>query len=144
MNEPMLPVGYQKPKSSKKKYLIIALIAIVLVAFPVVLFTIIGGALVFGPKMTEEYGCAMSELNKNRKTVEMLGEPLEAGLFAFGNLSIKNQQRSVNFQTSVAGPKGTGTLSVNSFRNPIGSNFRMVLETDGKELVLHDDVYPCG
>jgi hypothetical protein len=136
------PIGMQGQKSRKGCWLgvIIGLSVIV----PIIVgLGIVGGALLMGNKNTEEYECAMSEVKKNNQVRDLLGEPMEAGWLAPGNFSIKNSERNIGFSTSLTGPKGSGTLYVKSFRNPIGSSFQMLLTIDGKDITLHNGTYPC-
>jgi len=135
------PIGMQK-KSRKGCWtgLIIGLFVVISLLGT---FGAVGGALLLGNKNTEEYQCAMEGINKHKEVLNLLGEPMEAGWIAPGNFSLKNSERTVHFQTSLTGPKGSGTLYVKSFRNPIGSSFQMLLEKDGQDIPLYNGTYPC-
>jgi hypothetical protein len=136
------PIGMQGQKSRKGCWIGVS-IALIVFSSIFGVFGIVGGALLMGNKNTKEYECAISEVRKNKQVIDLLGEPIETGWIAPGNLSIKDSQRVVNFSTSLTGPKGNGTLYVKSFRNPIGSSFQMLLTIDGKDITLHNGTYPC-
>ncbi len=100
--------------------------------------------LLFAPKFTEEYSCAMSELRKSSDAASLLGSPIEAGLFATGNFSMSTTGRKANFETSVFGPKGDGTVRARAFRDEnTGSNLKVTLETGGNQREIYNGVYPC-
>ncbi|NNE66978.1 MAG: hypothetical protein HKN33_10480 [Pyrinomonadaceae bacterium] len=130
-------------KSNKKLYIIIGLVILLpIILVSVITFAIIGGVLV-GSKSTYEYKCAIIEVKKNEKAIEMLGEPMEESFYILPNIEIKNSRREVNFSTSLSGPKGSGTLRVSSFRDPFRSDFMMQLEVDDDKEVLYKGRYPC-
>ncbi len=138
------PLGMHGNKKSRKAFWIIAIVVLTTLVSTLGTCGTVGGALLFGNKLTDEYKCAMAEVKKNKEVVKLLGEPLEAGLFAPGNYSRKNSQKNVSFQTSLTGSQGSGTLYVRSFSSPLGSNFQMSLVKDGTELTLYNGVYSCG
>ncbi|MDH3494467.1 MAG: cytochrome c oxidase assembly factor 1 family protein [Acidobacteriota bacterium] len=130
-------------KSNKKIYLIIGLVVIVPIILTVGLIVVIVGALLVGSKSTYEYKCAIAEVKKDQKAIEMLGEPIEEGFYLVPNIEINGPRREVNFFTPVSGPKGSGTLTVSSYRDAFRSDFLMQLEKDGETEVLHKGTYPC-
>lgn len=134
--------NFATPKSRQGFWLGVG-IALFVIITVIGTFGTIGGVILFGNKNTEEYKCAISEIKKNKEVLNLLGEPIEAGWFAPGDFSLKYSERTVSFITSINGSKGSAMLSVESFRNPIGSKFKMSLSKDGQEITLHNGTYPC-
>lgn len=130
-------------KSRKKMYILIGVIVLIPIVLTVGIVLAVFGAVFFGTKSVEEYKCAISEVQKNDKAIEMLGEPMKEGLFMVPNIEINGPRRYVNFSTSMTGPKKSGTLWVSSERTAFKSNFMMALEADGEKTVLYNGSYPC-
>lgn len=137
------PINLQANQKPRQGFWIVVVIALFVIITMIGIGGTIGGVLLFGNKNTEEYKCAMSEIKKNKEVLNLLGEPIEAGWFAPGDFSLKYSERIVKFTTSINGSKGSAMLSVESFRNPIGSKFKMSLSKDGQEITLHNGTYPC-
>lgn len=146
----MEPLGGQQPdpkrgKRSKTWVIAIILLVVILPIFLIaaIIAAVLGG-LYYGTKSTEEFKCAMSEIQKNKEAIKLLGEPIEDGFLVIPSIEISGPVRRVNFSVSVTGSKSSGTLNVNSFRDGFNSNFMMSLEGDGEEnLLLHKGSYPC-
>ncbi len=136
--------GQSAPRKSRKKMFILIGIAVLIpIILTVGIIIAVFGAIFFGTKSVEEYKCALAEVRKNDKAVEILGEPMEEGLFMVPNIEINGPRRYVNFSTSMTGPKNSGTLYVSSERNAFRSNFMMALEAEGEKTVLYTGSYPC-
>ena len=95
-------------------------------------------------KGTEAYACSLAEARRSPSVIAELGEPVEAGFFAWSHSY--SQQGSVTdaaFRTELAGPKGEGTLRVRWYSSPVGSSLHMELERDGRAQVVYDGAAPC-
>lgn len=132
-----------KKISKKKIYIIIGIAIIIPVVLTIGIIIAVVGALFIGTKSTAEYKCAMSEVGKNDKAIAVLGEKIEAGFYLVPNIEISGPRREVNFYTPVSGPKGSGTLTVSSYRDAFRSDFLMQLESGGDTEVLYKGKYPC-
>ncbi len=116
-------------------------IALVAVAAFIGLFVYIFG---FYVKSTDAYDCALTEARRNPAVIAGLGEPIEAGLFAWS--SSYSQEGSVtdaSFGTAVSGPKGKGWLSVRWYNSPVGSSMRLDFEKDGMTSMVYSGTIPC-
>lgn len=132
-------------KRSRKWIIAIILIAVLIPVIMIVgIFGLVFGGLYFGSKSTEEFKCAMTEINKNPEAIEVLGKPIEDGYLVLPNIEISGPTRRVNFSVPVTGSKSSGNLSVNSYRDGFRSDFLMMLKTDGKNIELHRGSFPCG
>lgn len=91
------------------KHLRLTLLLVALSAFGG-LFLLIFGVFV---KWTDAYSCSLAEARRSPAVIAAIGEPIEAGFFAW--IYGYSQQGSVtdtSFRTTLAGPKGEGTLRV--------------------------------
>lgn len=103
-------------------------------------------ALIFGlaVKWTDAYSCSLAEARRSPLVVAELGEPVEAGLFAWMyGYSHEGSVTDTAFRTTLAGPKGEGTLRVQWYRSPLGSSLRMELEKDGLTRTVYGGAIPC-
>lgn len=124
------------------KALVIGIVPAFLIMFLVVgiLFFVFG----FAMKWTDTYACAVSEAKRNPIVIEQLGEPIETGFFAWSfSYSKKGSTEDAHFNTNLTGPKGTGTLYVDSYRSPVGSSLRMVMEKDGQDYNVYNGAFQC-
>ena len=95
-------------------------------------------------KGTEAYACALSEARRSPLSVEELGEPVEAGFFAWSRGYIREGSvTDTSFSTTLAGPKGEGTLRVSWYTSPVGSSLQMELEKDERTHPLYIGPVPC-
>jgi|GEM_PF-2484719 len=113
-----------------------------------VAFLLFGGFFlgIFGlsAKLTEAYSCSLSVARRSPVVVAELGEPVEPGFFAW--LYGYSQEGSVtdtSFRTSLAGPKGEGTMRVGWYRSPVGSSLWIELEKGGRKQVVYSGTIPC-
>ena len=118
--------------------MLIPLIIILVVYFTQTSFTVSDAA-----KSVEEYNCAMTEIRKNKKAIELLGEPMTDDSRVSPNIRISGAKRDVQFRVSMSGPKGTADLIVISFRDSFRSDFKMLLGKDDKGETLYKGTYPC-
>lgn len=103
-------------------------------------------ALIFGVgiKWTDAYACSLGEARRSPAVVAELGEPVEAGFFAWTyGYSQQGSVTDTSFRTTLAGPKGEGTLRVQWYRSPVGSSLRMELEKDGVTHSVYGGAIPC-
>lgn len=98
----------------------------------------------FYVKSTDAYACALTEARRNPAVIAELGEPIEPGIFAWS--SSYAQEGSVtdaSFSTSLAGPKGKGSLKVRWYNSPVGSSMRLDLEKDSQIMNVFSGTIPC-
>jgi hypothetical protein len=103
-------------------------------------------AFIFGqfPKWTDAYACSLEVARRSPAVVAELGEPVEAGLFAWSyGYSREGSVTDTSFHTNLAGPKGEGTLRVQWYSSPVGSSLRMELEKGGRTHLVYGGVIPC-
>jgi hypothetical protein len=113
-----------------------------------VLLLCFGGflAVIFGVaiKWTDVYACSLAEARRSPVVIAELGEPTEAGFFAWTyGYSQQGSVTDASFRTTLSGPKGEGTLRVQWYRSPLGSSLRMELEKDGKRQLVYSGAVPC-
>jgi hypothetical protein len=129
---------------AKKRTIIIIALAVI---FPIVLtvgiLAIVAFALLIGPKSTEEYTCAISQLKTNEQAVEMIGEKMEEGLYVIPSININGPVRNVTFSTPISGSNGSFTLVVTSYRDVFRSDFRMGIQKDDELVEIYEGSYPC-
>ena len=95
-------------------------------------------------KGTEAYACALSEARRSPSVIAELGEPVEAGFFAWSRGYIREGSvTDTSFSTALAGPKGGGTLRVRWYTSPVGSSLQMELEKDGRTQHIYGGPVPC-
>ncbi|NNE97691.1 MAG: hypothetical protein HKN25_01590 [Pyrinomonadaceae bacterium] len=135
----------QSGKRSRKWIIAIIIFAVfVPIVMTVGIFALVFGGLYFGSKSTEEFKCAMAEINKNKEATELLGKPIEDGYLVMPNIQVSGPMRRVNFSVPVSGPKGSATLQVISYRDGFNSNFQMSLRGEGEmNRLLHRGKFPC-
>jgi Cytochrome oxidase complex assembly protein 1 len=104
-------------------------------------FVVIFGVAV---KWTEAYDCSVAEARRSPAVVAELGEPVEAGFFAWTHsYSREGSVTDTAFRTSLSGPKGEGTLRVQWYNSPVGSSLRMELEKEGRKQLVYSGPIPC-
>lgn len=95
-------------------------------------------------KLTDAYACSLGVARRSPAVVEELGEPVEAGFFAWiYGYSQANSVTDTAFRTSLSGPKGGGTLRAKWYRSPVGSSLYIELEKGGRKRVVYSGVIPC-
>lgn len=67
-------------------------------------------------KGSDVYQGALTAVQTNSELINTLGEPIEAGFFPSGSISIENSTGEANFSIPISGPKGKGTLYVAATR----------------------------
>lgn len=130
--------------STKKIILIVVILTLIPIIITAVIFAAVIGGLYFGTKNTEEFTCAMTEINKNEKAVEALGKPIVDGYLILPNIEISGSRREVQFSVPVSGSKSSGTLNVTSYRDNFRSDFLAYIETDSEKIEIHRGNYPCS
>ena len=115
----------------------------------ILLFVVIVGLVsflifIFGVmiKWTNAYACSLEEARRSPVVIAELGEPIEAGLFAWGHWE-KGTVTQAGFRTTIEGPKGKGTLRVQLYSSPIGSSLQMELEKDGRTQQVYGGPTQC-
>jgi Cytochrome oxidase complex assembly protein 1 len=93
-------------------------------------------------KWTNAYACTLAEARRSPVVIAELGEPIEAGFFAWGNWE-KGTVTEAFYRTTLAGPKGKGTLRVQLYSAPIGSSLRMYLDKDGRTQQVYGGPTQC-
>jgi outer membrane usher protein FimD/PapC len=95
-------------------------------------------------KGTNAYACSLGEARRSPVVITALGEPLEAGFFAWSsNYSQEGSVTDASFRTALEGPKGKGTLRVRWYNSPVGSSLHMELEKDGQTRAVYGGTIPC-
>ena len=123
-----------------RRPLLLLAVAVVLLPF-VGLFVYIFGLHIKG---TDAYACSLAEARRSPLVVAQLGEPIEAGFFAWTRgYSREMSVTDASFSTTLTGPKGSGTLRTRWYSSPIGSSLRLELEKDGQTHVVYSGVIPC-
>jgi hypothetical protein len=115
--------------------------ALVAVLFFGSFFLIIFG---FSIKWSDPYSCALTEARRSTAVEAELGQPVEAGFFAW--LYYYSKEGSITdtaFRTKLTGPKGEGTLRVHWYASPVGSSVLIELEKDGRTVEVFKGPVPC-
>jgi hypothetical protein len=114
----------------------LALFAIV----PLILLCVFG----FAIKTTPEYECALDMAGRSAQVVEITGEPLTPGLFAWTSyFESGGGLRQGRFSTSLSGPYGKGRLQAEFYRTPIGATLGIWFKTSAGETEVYNGEYPC-
>jgi hypothetical protein len=137
MNEYSTPSPFSNAlRGCRRRLVSFALFAIV----PLILLYVFG----FSIKTSEEYACALDTAESSAQVVEITGEPLTPGLFAWTSyFESGGGLRQGSFSTSLSGPRGKGTLHVEFYRSPIGATLGIWFKTGGEESEIYNGVYPC-
>lgn len=122
-------------------------LAVVIVPTFLIMF-LVGGILFYvfalSMKRTDVYDCSISHARRNPIVIEQLGEPIETGFFAWTfSYSREGSTEDAHFNTNLTGPKGTGTLYVDSYKSPVGSSLRIVMEKDSQEYNVYNGTFQC-
>lgn len=116
-------------------------VALTIIAAVAGFFTVIFGIAV---KWTDAYACSMAAAGKSPVVIAELGEPLDAGFFAWSFSYIREGSTTdAYYSTALSGPKGNGTLRVQFYRSPVGSALNMNLEKDGLTQSVHRGPVVC-
>ena len=116
------------------------IVLVAVVAF-VGLFVYIFG---FYVKGTDAYECALTEARRNPAVIAELGEPIEAGTFAWTpSYAQEGSVTDASFSTTLSGPKGKGWLSVRWYNSPVGSSMRLDFEKGGMTSTVYGGTIPC-
>jgi hypothetical protein len=73
-----------------------------------VIVTIAFGAI----KSSDVYKDSVHRATADARVIELLGDPIEPGLLAGGNINIQNDTGNANLAIPLSGPKGSATLRV--------------------------------
>lgn len=85
----------------------------------VLLVTLIGGAIVLGfnmMKRADAYQMAMERLRATPAVVEKLGQPIEEGWYASGQIHISGPDGTASLEFPVHGPSGSASVYVRATR----------------------------
>ena len=95
-------------------------------------------------KGTDAYACSLAEARRSPLVAAQLGEPVEAGFFAWTRgYSHEMSVTDAAFSTTLTGPKGSGTLRTRWYDSPVGSLLRLELEKGGRTHVVYNGTIPC-
>ena len=98
----------------------------------------------FYVKGTDAYACSLEVARRSPEVVAEIGEPMEAGLFAWiSNYQSEGSVTDASFRTTLEGPKGKGGLKVRWYSSPVGSALRMELEKGGRRRIVYEGTIPC-
>lgn len=96
-------------------------------------------------KTTDEYDCIMRTVERHPEVVEALGEPIEAGFFAWSpSFESAGQVRQGYFITRVSGPRGRGKIKADFYRAPVGATMEIRFKVGGRETTLYSGSYACS
>ena len=116
------------------------LLLLLILGFPGLFVYVFG----FYVKGTAAYACSLAEARRSPVVIAQLGEPVEAGLFAWtSGYSQEGSVTDASFRTSLTGPKGSGTLRTRWYVSPVGSSMRLELEKDGQTHAVYGGAVPC-
>ena len=88
-------------------------------------------------KSSDAYELAMRKLRSSPGAIELLGEPIDDGLFPMGSIETTGASGFADLSISVAGPKASGTLYLVAHkRMKRWTPELLVLEVDGEEVDL--------
>jgi len=73
-----------------------------------VILTIVFGAM----KSSDVYKDSVSRATADVRVKDLLGEPIEPGLFVTGNINVNNNSGEADLSIPLSGPKGSATLHV--------------------------------
>ena len=114
----------------------LALFAIV----PLLLLYIFG----FSIKTSEEYACVLDTAERSAQVIEITGEPVTPGLFAWTSyFESGGGERQGQFSTSLSGPRGKGRLQAQFYRTPVGATLGIWVKAGGEESEVYNGAYPC-
>lgn len=113
-----------------------------------VLLLAFGGLFLFifglSVKWTDVYACSLAEARRTPAVIAALGEPIEAGFFAWiYGYSQEGSVTNAAFRTTLAGPKGEGTLRVQWYSSPVGSSLLMELDQNGQTSRVYSGPVTC-
>ena len=86
----------------------------------------------------------MSQINQNQEAIEILGKPIVDGYLVMPNIEISGPRREVNISVPVSGPKSSGTMTVNSYRDSFRSLYLVQLDAGDKQVQVYRGTFPCG
>lgn len=96
-------------------------------------------------KTTDEYDCVMRTVEEQPEVADALGEPIEAGFFAWSPFfESGGHVRQGYFSTRVSGPRGHGRIKADFYRAPVGATLEIRFEVDGRETTLYSGDYACS
>lgn len=105
------------------------------VAFVLAILLIVTSA----AKSSDAYALAMSTARSSPELTAALGEPIEAGFFVTGNISVSGPSGRAELSIPLKGPKAAATLYVNARKSAGKWTIKeLIAETDpgGQRLVL--------
>ena len=139
--------GEWKLDVSYNPFRLIKVLAITIVPSFLIL-ALVGGILFYvfalSMKHTEVYDCSVSKAKSSPIVIEQLGEPIEEGFFVWtSSYESGGSTEDAHFSTSLSGPKGAGTLYVDSYRTPVNSSLQIVMEKDGRDYDVYRGTFQC-
>ncbi|HDQ73587.1 MAG TPA: hypothetical protein ENN19_16040 [Chloroflexi bacterium] len=116
-------------------------LAVLISLFPAVMVFFFGLFI----KSTEEYTCIMRTVERHPEVLEALGEPINAGFFAWSPFfESGGHVRQGYFSTRISGPRGQGKIKADFYRAPVGGTMEIRFEIDGRETTLYSGRYTCS
>jgi hypothetical protein len=121
-----------EPKSGRRVWVIVGIVAAVVIALFVALavgmFYLVSGML----KESEAYRAAVQAMQANAQVVELLGPPITSG-FPSGNVRTSGPNGEAELAIPVAGQRATGTLYIQATKSMgVWKTEQLVLELDGR------------
>lgn len=93
-------------KKSQKRWGIAGLLLVCVGLPPLIL------SISMGMKSSDAYTMSLAQLQHNQRVIKLLGEPVEAGFFVSGNISVSTAGGQASLGYLVSGPKGEATAYV--------------------------------
>ncbi|NNE21557.1 MAG: hypothetical protein HKN11_03015 [Rhizobiales bacterium] len=87
-----------------------AFAGLAVIAVFILLFGLIFTAFFMLMKSGDAYKLSLAQVRSNERVIAVMGEPIEAGWFMSGNVSVNGPQGSANLSIPISGPKNSGTV----------------------------------
>jgi hypothetical protein len=106
-------------------------------------FVAVGGCVtvlvvgVFGAlKASEGFSQSLAMVRADQQVKDVLGEPLEPAFLVSGNINVSTQGGNADVHYDITGPKGTGTVHAEAFKEAGSWRFRtLIVETSSGEKI---------
>lgn len=87
-----------------------ALAGLAVIAGFILLFGLLFYAVFALMKSSEAYKMSLAQVQSNQQVIAVMGEPIEAGWFTSGNVSVNGAEGSAKLSIPISGPKNSGTI----------------------------------
>ena len=87
------------------------------------------GVIFFGMRSTDAYKEGFARARTSKSVIEAIGEPVKAGLFMSGSVSVSGPSGKADFAVPISCPRGRGTLYLKAVKEA-GLWTMLVLEVE--------------